>query len=89
MHCLHWFDLVGAAAAETPTQMSLKHLTLFLQGKRVYYQTVIIESDVTLDGIQVPQRETLHVKCSISSTRLGNHTLTRRDVLPAGFQEAE
>lgn len=58
-------------------------------GKQIYYQTVVIESEEdTIDG-SIPKklRETLHVKCSILSIK--NHTLSRRSVLPAGFQEPE
>ncbi|XP_019874868.1 uncharacterized protein LOC109602854 [Aethina tumida] len=57
-------------------------------GKQIFYQTLIIESAETLDGKQQKEvREQLHVKCSIYSPR--NHTITRRNVLPAGFQEPE
>ncbi|XP_050499714.1 uncharacterized protein LOC114338817 [Diabrotica virgifera virgifera] len=53
-------------------------------GKQIYYQTLVIEN-VESDGQTT--KDTLHVKCSIYS--LKNHTLTKRNVLPAGFQEPE
>ncbi|CAH0550429.1 unnamed protein product [Brassicogethes aeneus] len=60
-------------------------------GKQIFYQTLVIENvEPSADGSQLQQketRETLHVKCSIYSMR--NHTITRRNVLPAGFQEPE
>ncbi|KAJ3648392.1 hypothetical protein Zmor_020198 [Zophobas morio] len=58
-------------------------------GKQIYYQTLVIENEENVEGLPTPKliRETLHVKCSMLSLR--NHTISKRDVLPAGFQEAE
>ncbi|KAJ3637151.1 hypothetical protein MTP99_000633 [Tenebrio molitor] len=58
-------------------------------GKQIYYQTLVIENEEATEALPTPKqtRETLHVKCSILSSR--NHSIARRDVLPAGFQEAE
>ncbi|XP_044263592.1 uncharacterized protein LOC123010623 [Tribolium madens] len=56
-------------------------------GKQIYYQTLVIESLENVEGVSKEIQETLHVKCSLFSSR--NHSITRRDVLPAGFQEAE
>ncbi|XP_074035830.1 zona pelucida superfamily protein qsm [Leptinotarsa decemlineata] len=53
-------------------------------GKQIYYQTLIIEN-VEESGHTI--KETLHVKCSIFSIK--NHTVSKRNVLPAGFQEPE
>ncbi|XP_056633242.1 uncharacterized protein LOC130442877 [Diorhabda sublineata] len=53
-------------------------------GKQIYYQTLIIEN-AEEDGHVI--KENLHVKCSIFSIK--NHTLTKRNVLPADFQEPE
>lgn len=64
-------------------QCATTRVTNKLTGTKVYYQTIVIENEVS------PQhtREILHVKCSIGSVR--NHTITRRNVLPAGFKEPE
>ncbi|KAK9884048.1 hypothetical protein WA026_004983 [Henosepilachna vigintioctopunctata] len=57
-------------------------------GKQIYYQTLVVEGEEkTEDGQSKKTRETIHVKCSILSLR--NHTVARRSVLPAGFQEPE
>ncbi|CAH1114606.1 unnamed protein product [Psylliodes chrysocephalus] len=53
-------------------------------GKQIYYQSLIIEN-VEADGQTI--KDTLHVKCSIYSIK--NHTVSKRNVLPAGFQEPE
>lgn len=64
---------------------------LFWQGKTVYYHKIIIE--------QENSKEIVSVKCitpgpilNSSGMMLFNHTkhgISRRDVLPAGFQEPE
>lgn len=56
-----------------------------ITGKRVFYHTVVIET-ANSDGSAAVQPEVVHVKCS-PDTR--NHTVVRRNVLPAGFQEPE
>ncbi|XP_044746258.1 uncharacterized protein LOC123307858 [Coccinella septempunctata] len=57
-------------------------------GKQIFYQTLVVEGEEkTEDGQSKKTRETIHVKCSILSLR--NHTVSRRSVLPAGFQEPE
>ncbi|CAG9858325.1 unnamed protein product [Phyllotreta striolata] len=53
-------------------------------GKQIYYNSLVIEN-VEPNGQTI--NETLHVKCSIYSIK--NHTLSKRNVLPAGFQEPE
>ncbi|CAG9813619.1 unnamed protein product [Phaedon cochleariae] len=53
-------------------------------GKQIFYQTLIIEH---MEDKGHTLKETLHVKCSIYSIR--NHTVSKRNVLPAGFQEPE
>ncbi|XP_050295566.1 uncharacterized protein LOC126735579 [Anthonomus grandis grandis] len=50
-------------------------------GKKVYYQTIIIEKGSTESDANV--RETVHVKCSITK----DHKIARRQVFPAGFEE--
>nr|CAH7724628.1 unnamed protein product [Callosobruchus chinensis] len=63
-------------------------------GKQIYYQTVISE---TAGDDGSTGKEMLHVKCSIFGTRnhsllsglMANHTITKRNVLPEGFQEAK
>lgn len=52
-------------------------------GKKIYYQTIIVENLET--ETEPKTRETLHVKCSMLSLR--DHTITRRNVFPAGFEE--
>ncbi|KAF7278522.1 zona pelucida superfamily protein qsm [Rhynchophorus ferrugineus] len=52
-------------------------------GKKIYYQTLIVEKSES-DG-QPKTRETVHVKCSMLS--LKEHTVSRRNVFPAGFEE--
>lgn len=66
-------------------QCATTRVTNKLTGKQIYYQTVVVES-VTPPSAET-FRELLHVKCSLSPFR--NHTITRRNVLPAGFQEPE
>nr|CAI5843388.1 unnamed protein product [Callosobruchus analis] len=64
------------------------------RGKQIYYQTVISE---TAGDDGSTGKEMLHVKCSIFGTRnhsllsglMANHTITKRNVLPEGFQEAK
>lgn len=60
-----------------------------ITGKQVFYKTIIIESTSEIEGIQQPHiEEFIHVKCSISPITT-NHTVVKRNVLPAGFQEPE
>ncbi|XP_017768390.1 PREDICTED: uncharacterized protein LOC108556691 [Nicrophorus vespilloides] len=61
-------------------QCATTRVTNKLTNKQVYYQTLIIEGHDA-------KEEMVHIKCSVSAPR--NHTITRRNVLPAGFQEAE
>lgn len=71
-------------------QCATTRVTNKLTGKQVYYQTVIVENleETAAPGtLQQQSREIVHIKCSVSSLR--NHTITRRNVLPAGFQEPE
>ncbi|KAF2881947.1 hypothetical protein ILUMI_24229 [Ignelater luminosus] len=58
-------------------------------GKQVYYQTIIMETTKEVEGFSQPQQieEVIRVKCSISP--ITNHTVVKRNVLPAGFQEEE
>ncbi|KAI4466982.1 hypothetical protein MML48_2g00000319 [Holotrichia oblita] len=57
-----------------------------MTGRQIFYQTVIVEEGGQ-DGKDTPSTVTsLHVKCS-RPTILGNHTITRRNILPEGFQE--
>jgi hypothetical protein len=70
-------------------KINVSFVFLHFQGKQIYYQTLVIENEEAAEALPTPKqtRETLHVKCSILSSR--NHSIARRDVLPAGFQEAE
>ncbi|XP_026471751.1 uncharacterized protein LOC113376037 [Ctenocephalides felis] len=52
-----------------------------ISGKRVYYHKIIVESEDP-----TTPKEIINVKCAGEAK---NHTLTRRNVLPAGFQEPE
>lgn len=56
-----------------------------ITGKQVFYKTIIIES--TSEVGQPHIEEFIHVKCSIFP--ITNHTVVKRNVLPAGFQEPE
>ncbi|KAI4467003.1 hypothetical protein MML48_2g00007840 [Holotrichia oblita] len=59
-----------------------------MTGRQIFYQTVIVEEGGQ-DGKDTPSTVTsLHVKCS-RPTILGNHTITRRNILPEGFQEED
>ncbi|XP_018322463.1 uncharacterized protein LOC108735125 [Agrilus planipennis] len=63
-------------------QCGTTRVTNKLTGKQVYYQTIIIENEEPYFV-----EEMLHVKCSL--TIFKNHSVSRRDVLPAGFQEPD
>lgn len=52
-------------------------------GKKIYYQTLIVEKNEAQG--QPKTRETVHVKCSMLSIK--EHTVSRRNVFPAGFEE--
>ncbi|KAK4884904.1 hypothetical protein RN001_001175 [Aquatica leii] len=55
----------------------INHLT----DKIVYYKTIVIDYDS-----KIQQEELVKVKCSILPL---NHTVTKRNVLPAGFEEPQ
>ncbi|GJQ76079.1 hypothetical protein Trydic_g1831 [Trypoxylus dichotomus] len=63
-------------------------ITNKLTGRQIYYQTVIVEEGADDDSQDSTTVESLHVKCSIP-TPGRNHTVTRRNVLPDGFQEED
>ncbi|KAF5290984.1 hypothetical protein FQA39_LY14515 [Lamprigera yunnana] len=56
-----------------------------LTGKIVYYKTIIIEHVNNKEGVS-QQEELIKVKCSILPL---NHTISKRNVLPAGFEEPQ
>ncbi|XP_018567194.1 uncharacterized protein LOC108907852 [Anoplophora glabripennis] len=58
-------------------------------GKQIFYQTLVIDHLEETEGSPTKHevRETLHVKCSMLSVK--NHTISKRNVLPAGFREPE
>ncbi|KAL0267704.1 UNVERIFIED_CONTAM: hypothetical protein PYX00_009897 [Menopon gallinae] len=53
------------------------------RNKMVYYHRIIVERES-----EQPEKESILVKCVVT-VKESNHTLTRRNVLPAGFQEPE
>lgn len=55
----------------------------FSQNKKVYYHRIVIEHENSQ-----PEKESILVKCVTANNRM-NHTVTKRNVLPAGFQEPE
>lgn len=70
-------------------QCAITRVVNQITGKQVYYQTIIMESIAEVEGSPQPQQieEVIHVKCSISPAT--NHSVVKRNVLPAGFQEQE
>lgn len=72
----------------------LTRMTNQITGKRVFYHSIVIEtSDTPKDpNARDVHRETVNVKCSLpgpGQRDARNHTIVRRNVLPAGFQEPE
>lgn len=69
-------------------QCATTRVTNKLTGKQVYYQTLIIDNK---DDEGIPNRELVHIKCSVSSLKnhTHSHVITRRNTLPIGFQEPE
>lgn len=68
----------------TQRRFNASFCCFYFQGKKVFYHKVIIESPMN--------KEFVSVKCITSLPVFSNHTknahsLTRRDVLPVGFEE--
>ncbi|XP_022904164.2 uncharacterized protein [Onthophagus taurus] len=59
---------------------AITRVTNKITGKQIYYHTVVVE-----DSVLGP--EIVHVKCSTIVER--NHTVYKRNVFPAGFQEPD
>lgn len=56
---------------------------IYFQGVRTFYHRIVIEEEG-----ESSKKEFVSVKCILGSTN-HNHTLSKRNVLPAGFQEPE
>lgn len=57
-------------------------LLFLLQGKKVFYHKIVV--------VSAKAEEKISVKCIKTSSNYqpdNHHSLTRRDVLPAGFEE--
>jgi len=54
------------------------------QGTVTYYHQIVIEKD---GGNNYEHKSFVNVKCWFSGNK--NHTVAKRNVLPAGFQEPE
>uniref|UniRef100_A0A2S2QN22 ZP domain-containing protein n=1 Tax=Sipha flava TaxID=143950 RepID=A0A2S2QN22_9HEMI len=65
-------------------QCGLTKVTNQGTGTITYYHQIVIEKH---DGVNDGLKSFVNVKCWFSGNK--NHTLTRRNVLPAGFQEPE
>lgn len=57
---------------------------LTFQGKITYYHQIVIEKD---GSNNFEHKSFVNVKCWFSGNK--NHTVAKRNVLPAGFQEPE